>query len=216
MQRQVLGHVRLMGIGIVGVSLCLIVGGLVLAMFGLLWWPFALLAFVPLLVVHRLSDGGRMLDPYPWIRGWRGESGIKKLLKGLEPLGYRIVNHLDIGRGDVDHAVVGPTGVFAIETKNHAGRFARDGASLTKNGYPVDDILNQAMREAIAVRDRVDVPWVEAVVVVPRGDVDGSRMAFPRVTVLDGDGLLPFITSRGEHLDPSEVERIAQLLRRAH
>ena len=155
-----------------------------------------------------------MLDPETWIKGWRGESSVKKLLRELEPLGYRIVNHLDIGHGDVDHVVVGPSGVFAIETKNHAGHFARSGSSLTKNGYPADDILDQAIGEAATVRKGTGVRWVEAVVVVPTGSVEGARLSFAKATVVDNDGLLPHITGRGQQLDPSDVERIAQLLER--
>jgi hypothetical protein len=74
------------------------------------------------------------LDPYTWLRGWRGESVVQRILKELEPSGYRIINHLDIGRGDVDHVVVGPTGTFAIETKNHVGRFTQRKHSLLRGG----------------------------------------------------------------------------------
>lgn len=121
MQRHVLGYVRYKAISIIAVSLYLILWSIALALFGFLWWPFALFAFVPLLVVHRLSDGGRMLDPETWFKGWRGESSVKKRLRELEPLGYRIVNHLDIGHGDVDHAVVGPTGVSPSRPRTTRG-----------------------------------------------------------------------------------------------
>jgi hypothetical protein len=213
MQRLVLGHVRYMTISIVAVSLYLLLWGIALALFGLVWWPFALFAFFPLLVLHHLSDGRRMLDPESWMKGWVGESRVKKLLKELEPSGYRIVNHLDTGHGDVDHVVIGPTGVFAIDTKNHDGGFAQRGASLTNDGWPVDDILAQVRGEAAAVRRKTAVQSVQAVVVVPTGGLANHPLFFKYVTVVDNGRLLTFITDRGHRFDPSEVDRIASLLR---
>lgn len=211
MARAPLGFVRRRAIGIVAVALYLILWGLALALLGLLWWPFAVPAFVPLIVVHRLSDDGRMLDPYRWIKGWRGESNVKKILKHLEPQGYRVVHHLDIGWGDVDHVVVGPTGIYAIDTKNHIGRFSQRGASLLKNGRPVDEILTQVRGEAAAVRERTAM-WTQAVVVVPPGGLADRRLYFQKATVVDNDGLIEFITDQRRRLDSYEVDRIAGLL----
>jgi Nuclease-related domain len=212
MQHAPLGHVRFKVISILVASLGLILLSIVLAIAGFRWWPLSLFGLLPVFTVHKLSDGGRALDPESWFKGWRGESLVKKLLKGLEPLGYRIVNHLDIGHGDVDHVVVGPTGIFAIDTKNHAGHFSQRGASLLKNGWPDDGILDQVRGEAAAVRDRIGVKWVQAVVVVPTGGVEDPRLYFQKATVVDNDGLLDFITSQGSRLESSEIERIIGLL----
>jgi hypothetical protein len=64
---------------------------------------------------------------------------------------------VDIGRGDVDHVVVGPTGVFAVETKNWPGRVEVRGGALYRNGRRDETSLRQAIRAAIAIRERTGV-----------------------------------------------------------
>lgn len=56
---------------------------------------------------------------------------------------------------NIDFVVLGPTGIFAIETKSHKGKIDFNGESLTHNGFIFSekDPLNQAMGEAFAVRD---------------------------------------------------------------
>jgi hypothetical protein len=61
-----------------------------------------------------------------------GLQGQRQIVRILSVLGddYYLVNNLELpGRGDdVDHLVVGPNGVFALETKHHSGRiYCRDG-----------------------------------------------------------------------------------------
>jgi hypothetical protein len=52
-----------------------------------------------------------------WTQGAKGERQVGAVLESLSDRGFRCLHDLDIGRGYVDHVAVGPTGVFAIETK---------------------------------------------------------------------------------------------------
>jgi hypothetical protein len=74
--------------------------------------------------------------------GLRGQRRMVKLLSPLDD-SYYLINNLKLpGRADdVDHLLVGPNGIFALETKNHRGRiFAENGqwyqAKLSRNGRP--------------------------------------------------------------------------------
>jgi hypothetical protein len=61
--------------------------------------------------------------------GLRGQSRIPEILSALGD-DYYLLNNLQLpGRADdVDHMLIGPNGVFALEAKNHRGRiFWREG-----------------------------------------------------------------------------------------
>ncbi len=61
--------------------------------------------------------------------GLRGQNRMTEILSTL-PDDYYLLNNLTLpGRADdVDHLVIGPNGIFALETKNHRGRiYWRDG-----------------------------------------------------------------------------------------
>ncbi|HEX6207640.1 MAG TPA: nuclease-related domain-containing protein [Actinomycetota bacterium] len=79
---------------------------------------------------------------------------MAKALEGLP--GYRVIHDLDIGGGNVDHLVIGPTGVFAIETKDWQGRFYAKRGRLHANGRDEDKTRRQAVGGAIWVREQVD------------------------------------------------------------
>jgi hypothetical protein len=60
---------------------------------------------------------------HSWFKGVRGEQRIGRELELLGPE-FTVLHAVPIGRGgaDVDHIVVGPTGVFSINSKNHSGQ----------------------------------------------------------------------------------------------
>ncbi|HWQ21758.1 MAG TPA: nuclease-related domain-containing protein, partial [Clostridia bacterium] len=60
--------------------------------------------------------------------GAGGEFDVGATLSEL-PDEFHVFNGLDFYAGDVDHVVVGPTGVFVVETKNHSGTIS------LKDGY---------------------------------------------------------------------------------
>ena len=64
-------------------------------------------------------------------KGIMGEIEVEKALKALDD-SYVIINNVRLpnGNGNIDHVVVGPTGIFAIETKNIRGSFICEGRSV--------------------------------------------------------------------------------------
>lgn len=58
-----------------------------------------------------------------WFKGVRGERRVGVELELLGP-DFTVLHAVPIGRAgtDVDHIVIGPTGVFSINSKNHSGR----------------------------------------------------------------------------------------------
>lgn len=118
--------------------------------------------------------------------GLRGQRRLAKLLSALDDQ-YYLVNNLQLPRraDDIDHLVVGPTGIFALETKNHRGRiFHHDGqwyqAKISHSGRPqppdpIRDPTRQLKRNVDYLRSCINATdrglsrrtrlWIEGAVV---------------------------------------------------
>jgi len=54
----------------------------------------------------------------PTMAGEHAEQWTASELRPLLKLGHQLVNHVDVdGRGDADHVLIGPSGLFVLETK---------------------------------------------------------------------------------------------------
>src|SRR5262249_595143 len=73
-----------------------------------------------------------------WNRGKMGESAVTRALCGL-PDEYVLLNDLMLpdGKGNVDHLVIGPSGLFVIETKNYSGNVKCDRDDWFVNGQKI-------------------------------------------------------------------------------
>jgi hypothetical protein len=74
-----------------------------------------------------------------WYRGALGEATVGRLLEKL-PEGWTVLHAVPVGKGDsdIDQVVIGPGGVFTINTKNHAGQKVWvAGRTLLVSGHPV-------------------------------------------------------------------------------
>lgn len=106
-----------------------------------------------------------------FIKGARGEEAAARVL-GLLPETYDVFHGLAAGTGgaaaDVDHVVVGPHGVFAVETKNWAGRIdIADGQVMYNGRRPDRPPVEQVGRAADALRAALRAEVGEAVPVQP-------------------------------------------------
>lgn len=147
-----------------------------------------------------------------WFVGKRGELAVSEALKDL-PNDYVLLNDLMLpeGRGNVDHLVMGPNGLFVIETKNYSSFVKCVGDEWFVNGQKIRSLSKQAKRNAIAVRENlaavfkdkgVRIPFVTAVLVFVQKD---SRLAIkdPTVPVLRSSELARFIVEYNRVRAPS-------------
>ena len=180
----------------------------VLALMGVWWWPATFLALGLLFVLQRLAGKGRILDPERLRRGISGEEAVADALAGL-PSSYWVLHGVSTGHGDVDHVVIGPTGVFALETKAWDGKFYRSRGQLYCNGKPAEHVLRQARGAAGQVRELLLAAgideWVEAVVVAARASVSRSPVRFRKSYVISIKDLVGFVTDRPQSLSSSTV-----------
>jgi hypothetical protein len=141
-----------------------------------------------------------------WERGATGERKVGEILESLGPE-WHVVHGVWLGRGDIDHVLVGPPGTFTIETKAHHGRIA-----VTRIR---DHMLRQAYAESKAL-EQVSGLDVNPLLVFSNAWLIGSMPAFRRgVTVLPARMLAGNLTHRHRHLSADEVTEIATRLRLA-
>ena len=71
--------------------------------------------------------GGRFKRDYgAWSQGAEGEEVVGEILEGLVADGWQVIHDVSFGRGNIDHIVVGPGGLFTVETKSRRGRILLD------------------------------------------------------------------------------------------
>jgi hypothetical protein len=89
-----------------------------------------------------------------WQRGAHGERRTARLLDRLTCDGYVVFHDLAVPGSDanVDHLVIGPTGLFVIDSKQWTGSVHQSGDGLAwHNHYPLDRTLAMVRWEAMAV-----------------------------------------------------------------
>lgn len=84
-----------------------------------------------------------------WGKGAGAELIVEHELDKL-PAEYKAISDFNTGHGNIDHIVIGPKGIFTIETKASTGYIQYDNNSLKINGtIPQKDYLSQTHAEVI-------------------------------------------------------------------
>jgi Nuclease-related domain len=130
-------------------------------------------------------------------RGAAGEEQVGALLDELSDHGWQVIHDASLGRGNVDHILIGPGGVFTVETKSHQGpvRVGRvHGATLSQA---------QAQRRAI---ERVTGMEVEPMIVYSRAWVDRPLARRKGVRVVPARMLLGYLSKLTARLSDEQIE----------
>jgi hypothetical protein len=148
-----------------------------------------------------------------------GEQWTGRTLRKLESQGWRIFHDLAASHGNIDHVVVGPGGVFLLDSKRWKGSVTVEGDSAVVRRLEDPDLhwqftspahvkrLAVEVSEAIRAGTRATV-WVTPVVVV-WGDfahgVGGNKCTF-----VQGDALAQWLRDQPAQIAPGRVEQIAE------
>lgn len=113
-----------------------------------------------------------------WEEGARGEFLVGEELEKLYKEGFHVFHdYYSVDRGNVDHFVVGPPGVFAIETKAWKGEIMVKDDKFQVDGRPRSkDPINQVRGEAKDVRRLIAdacgaTYWVNPIVCFSNGEL---------------------------------------------
>jgi hypothetical protein len=131
-------------------------------------------------------------DAVAWRQGAAGERRTARLLAGLEWQGWVVLHDLAVpgSRANLDHLVIGPGGVFVIDSKQYRGRLRLDPSGRLWHGrYPLTPTLEAVSFEA----DRAALVLTDPdVVVVPVVAVHGAQVPWGKV-VMQG---VPVVAAR--------------------
>jgi Nuclease-related domain len=123
------------------------------------------------------------LDAVAWRRGAAGERRTAQLLGPLERHGWAILHDLAIPRSqaNLDHLVIGPGGVFVIDSKQYRGRLQLDPSGRLWHGrYPLAPIVQAVSFEADQAAVVLPDPGMA---VVPIVAVHGAQVPWGKVVV---------------------------------
>ncbi|WP_205687298.1 nuclease-related domain-containing protein [Cellulomonas endophytica] len=102
---------------------------------------------------------GRVTDARTDERAWRigaaAEESIGAELDGLAGHGWRVLHSLPVGErdADIDHVLIGPAGVFTVNSKHHPGASVWVVPKQVRvNGHPVPYLRNSRHEAARAAR----------------------------------------------------------------
>jgi len=156
-----------------------------------------------------------------YFKGARGEEIVGIWLASL-PAGYHVFHDVDLsGVGSLDHLVIGPTGVFVIETKFWAWVVTADGTSLLVDGVlPSRSPTQQILKEAAALQGFLTEKMIDAPAVTPvvcfasntlTRDQRDSCLKLGDVAVCNVQELCDLITDDNQVLSAADIEQFVKL-----
>jgi hypothetical protein len=157
--------------------------------------------------------------------GEKGERRVSELLRTLRQRDYVTFDDLLLEGVNIDHVVVGPGGVFAVETKTFSifgnGLAGIDASGVLQlGGKPAfKDPLKQARASAAMVSAELKrwmqrEMWVNPVVVLPGWRIDPPKIETD-VAILNEETIAEFFKTRREKLNASEIRDICSHLDRS-
>jgi Nuclease-related domain len=177
--------------------------------------------------VAPLGGAGRLFGASPlapnarsWYLGALGEIVVAEKLEHLGPE-WRVINAVPVGAAgsDIDHVVVGPAGVFTINTRAHANKRVRAaGSALRINGFRPDcerNAQDEAGRASRLLTNAVGRPVTVTPLVVMVGVSEKNYgLTRPEVDVVTSRGILRNLRRRKPILTPDAVAHIADVASR--
>jgi hypothetical protein len=149
-----------------------------------------------------------------WQRGAAGERRTARLLRRLARDGFVFHDLAAPGnsRANVDHLVIGPSGVFVIDSKQWTGEVLQGADGLVwHNHYPLDRTLAMVRWEAEAV-SRVLGTRVHALLCVHGAHFDGSGLHAQGVAIVPASRLRAAL-GVDQVLSDNDVELLANTVR---
>jgi hypothetical protein len=154
---------------------------------------------------------------YSAFRWWLGAEGERETGSEIEKLGpeWHCEHDLEHERGNWDHVLVGPAGVFLLDSKRFNGTAAVGGDALRSGrlAFSGGAFRSGAKKVKLALEERLGTraPWVQPVVIV-WGEFPQARREEQDVVYLRGDELRPWLSELPARLNaPQRAALMAAL-----
>ena len=149
-------------------------------------------------------------------RGAHAEEVVAEGLMNL-PKGYHVFHDIEFDGFNIDHVVVGPGGIFLVETKSHTGTITAQGDTLLLNGtLPAKNFLNQTWRQTYNLRNFLKKhsakEWnVNPILCFTRAYVS-VRQPVKEITVVNNRYLSTYLSKQQHRLNSEDIEIIARIM----
>ena len=179
-------------------------------------WGAAAAGGVALIMFSTYLEMPQTIDA--WRVGADGERRTARHLDGLAEAGFVVLHDRKVAGygGNLDHIAVGPTGVWAIETKSLSGKVEIHGDSLTVGGRRQDKIVDQVYREATAAQIALGeflLPLgltVTPVICLHRAELPWFNKTVRGVRLASGRQLVRLLREGSVRLTPDQVQDLAR------
>ncbi|WP_219464163.1 nuclease-related domain-containing protein [Nonomuraea rhizosphaerae] len=200
---------------LVGVGAAVIVGFLVGD------WRIGVTAGVIAVIVDTVWRARSNSTVPAWRRASIAERRTEAQLRQLERRGYRTLHARAIPNSEaqIDHLVVGPTGVYAVDSEKWDKRLpvrVQMGKKLFHGPFDKKPRLTEAKWEASQASELISAAYGKEISVVPSLAIYGPAvpwkiMTIRGVDVYEGARARKWITKREKALTPAEVERLYEI-----
>ena len=151
-----------------------------------------------------------------FFKGARGEEAMAGLLARL-PDDWHVFHDFEAGVHHVDHVLVGPAGVFAVETKNWRDPVRLESGELLVGGHvPNHPPIAQATAEAKSVKAALArAGWtgeVSPVVCFVSGTFGDGLVQAGKVLVANAEAFMKWLGEQPAVHAPGECVRLVQLM----
>lgn len=185
-----------------------------------------------------LMVGGIFLKIYlNYSSGLEAENLITECLSHLDDR-YYLINDVKLPEsyGNVDHILLGPNGIFVIETKNYSGKIScnsdewirhyEGGAGISMRGniyfkpdkdYSIGSPSRQVKRNAVKIKQVIGRNiWVEGIIVFTNPNVE-LQLSGTTTPILQIDELCDYIKNKKSKISfsPQELDSIGKTILKA-
>jgi len=153
--------------------------------------------------------------------GLKGEEIVAEKLNDLRELGYKVYNDLVADGFNIDHLLIGPAGIFTIETKTYRKNNTKDcqiyydGKTIKVDNFDISkmkDPIKQAKGQKYWLSRKLDKSFsnlkVRSVVIFP-GWYINSKAINTEVMVCNQNSFLSIIKKEKQILDADQIKRIS-------
>lgn len=148
--------------------------------------------------------------------GAKAEQAVAEALESL-PDDYCVFHDLEFPGFNIDHVVLGPNGIFLVETKSQKGHITQEHDVLLRNGRKFfKDFLKQCWRQTYSLRDHLGAEKLSGLSIKPilcfaRGFIE-IRGPVRGVDVLNVGFLRPHILSQRGCVPAQSISHIISVL----
>jgi hypothetical protein len=184
----------------------------------------ALLAACFVAIAIARAFWGPRQETEAWRKGAEGEERLGRRIQKLEQHGFRVLHDRLVpgSKANVDHLVIGPTGVFAVDAKNYSGKLTLSKGTLWHGRHPLTKTLATTRWEAERVSQTLSGPLgghspdVTPVMCVLGAELPQQRFEIDGVRVISGGRrLVRDIHNRRVVLSDQAVSELTELAERS-